>query len=334
MAISLKPTFRGPLFIVGMPRSGTKLMRALLNQHPQINLTLAESHFIPYFLKKFGNPPPFRRREDLDPFVREFLQTTFFSTMKKAGYALDASTFLQNVDYTAWGSIFEHVFRRFGSKKESSGRIWGDKTPGYINHLPLLKTLFPEARFLHMIRDPRDYCLSVRKSFAKSIYRAAYRWRQGIENAHRYGTGLGLDYKEVRYERLLEKPILTMIDVASFLGVAYDDRMVNLASAPEDLGDAKGHSRILTNNKRKYRTQLSPDEIKRIEEIVCDVAKSVGYDLENTVKSRSLHPFALGILKLHDGVASLKHHAGAEKGLRRGARRLFQHYTKSSWRGI
>jgi len=326
--------FYGPMFIVGMPRSGTKLMRALLNQHPQINLTLAESHFIPYFLKRFGNPPPFRGREDLEPFVRELLKTPFFSTMRKAGYTLDEPTFLQSVDYTRWSPIFEHVFRHFGSKGATSGTIWGDKTPGYINHVPLLKALFPEAKFLHMIRDPRDYCLSVRKSFAKSIYRAAYRWRQGVENAHRCGARLGQDYKEVRYELLLENPVSTMRDVASFLGVSYDARMVNLASAPEDLGDAKGHSKILTKNKGKYRTQLSSQEIKRIEELVGDVAKSAGYHLENDVARRSLNSFTLGILKLHDGVASLRHHVAAERELTKGVKRLFHHYTKSSWRVV
>ena len=275
--------FYGPVFIVGMPRSGTKLMRALLNQHPRINLTLAESHFIPYSLKKFGDPPPFRSREDLTPFMRGLQQTAFFSTMSKAGYTLDQSTFLQNVDYTTWSAIFEHVFRHFGSKRATIDTIWGDKTPGYINHMPLLKAVFPNAKFLHVIRDHRDYCLSVRKSFAKSVYRAAVRW-------------------------------------------------LNLASAPEDLGDAKGHSTILTNNKNKYLTQLSSQEIKRIEEIVCDVAKSVGYRLENNVVHRSLNSLTLRILKLHDGVASLIHHIKAERDLTKGVMRLFHHYTKSSWR--
>jgi hypothetical protein len=326
--------FCGPLFIIGMPRSGTKLMRALLNQHPQINLTLAESHFIPYFVKKFGNPPPFRVRKDLKPVIRELQQTAFFSTMSNAGYALDGSRFLHDVDYTKWSTIFEHVFRHFGSKREAVATIWGDKTPGYINHMPLLKELFPEAKFLHIVRDPRDYCLSVRKSFKKSIYRAAVRWRQGVGNAHRYGRRLGQDYLEIPYERLLEEPVLTMRQVSSFLGVPYDDTLVNLASAPEDLGDAKGHNKIVAHNNNKYRAQLSSHEIRRIEEIVCEVAKSIGYDLDNPVVYKPLNLLTLGILKLHDGVASLRHHVVAEGEVAKGTKRFFHHYTRSSWRGV
>jgi hypothetical protein len=327
-------SFCGPLFIVGMPRSGTKLVRALLNQHPQINLTLAESHFIPYFVKKFGNPPPFRSRAALQPFVRELQQTAFFSTMSKAGSALDPSTFLQNVDYTTWSAIFEEVFRHFGSKRATADTVWGDKTPGYINHLLLLKDLFPSAKFLHVVRDPRDYCLSIRKSFKKSIYRAAVRWQQGVGKAHRYGARLGEDYREMRYELLLEQPTVTMSEVSSFIGVPYDDRIVDLASAPEDLGDAKGHSEIVRNNKGKYLNQLSSVEIMRIEEIVCDVAESVGYRLDSIAAHKPLNPMSLAILKLRDGIASLRHHVVAEGQFSRGAQHFFHHYLRSSWRGI
>lgn len=327
-------TFCGPLFIVGMPRSGTKLVRALLNQHPSISLTLAESHFIPYFIKKFGNPPPFGSRAEMAPLLRELRQTAFFSTMQRAGYEFDESSFGADVVCNSWSAIFEQIFRHFGDKKDARDAIWGDKTPGYINHLPLLKRVFPHAKFMHVIRDPRDYCLSVRKSFAKSIYRAAHRWRHGVANAHKYGSMLGSDYHEMHYEMLLEKPVSTMKDAASFLNIAYDDRLVDLVSAPEDLGDAKGHRKIVTDNKKKYRTQLAAYEIKRIEEIVCDVAKSVGYRLENNVSHRALYSVTLRMLKLHDGVASLRHHVGAEGELTKGARRFVHHYFMSSWRGV
>jgi Sulfotransferase family len=330
----MSSSFRGPIFIIGMPRSGTKLIRALLNQHPQINLTLAESHFIPYFVRKFGNPPPFQVRDDLNAFMRELQQTSFLATMRKAGYTLDEGTFLQNIDYTTWSGIFEPVLRHFGSKRETRDTIWGDKTPGYINHMPLLKALFPDAKFLHIIRDPRDYCLSVRKSFRKSIYRAAFRWRLSVENARKYGVRLGDDYMEVRYESLLETPVSVMTQVASFLKVPYDDALVSLASPSEQVGDAKGQIQIVKDNKSKYLTHFSRQEVKRIEEIVCDVAKSAGYHLMNDVVQDNMNPFTLGVLKLYDGVASLRYHIAVEGEFTAGAKRLFHHYTKSSWRAI
>jgi len=54
-----KSNFFGPLFIIGMPRSGTKLLRDLMNQNPKIGIPAAETHFIPFMIKKFGDPPNF-----------------------------------------------------------------------------------------------------------------------------------------------------------------------------------------------------------------------------------------------------------------------------------
>ena len=148
--------FLGPLFVIGMPRSGTKLMRALLNQHPSISLTLAESHFIPFFVKKFSDSRRLDSRKERERFIKTLQRTAFYSTMRKLGYSLDVIHFFDNIDIASWNTVFEHVFRHFGDEKSSPLTIWGDKTPGYINHIPFLKSIFPTARFIHMIRDPRD----------------------------------------------------------------------------------------------------------------------------------------------------------------------------------
>ncbi len=170
--------FRGPLFVVGFPRSDTKLMRALLNLHPQVSLTLAESQFIPYFLKTFGGHPALYEPARLNCFLNAFRGSTFYQTMQKAGYGFDEKTFIESADLGSWPSIFEALLRPFGARPHCPEAIWGDKTPGYLNHLGPLKRLFPSAKFIHMIRDPRDYCLSIRESWGKHPWRAAYRWQE------------------------------------------------------------------------------------------------------------------------------------------------------------
>ncbi len=249
-----QPKFLGPVFIVGMPRSGTKLMRALLNQHPRISITLAESHFIPYFIRVFGDPPPFHTEADLRHFVNQFCRTTFFRGMHRAGYRFNTQEFLATVDRRSWPAIFEHIFRHFGSKADRPDVIWGDKTPGYINHMPLLQQLYPQAKFLHMIRDPRDYCLSVKKSWGKSLYRAAYRWKDTIETARYAGEQLGANYLEVLYEDLLYDPNQIMHTVAKFLECPYHESMVTLGKSPEDFGETKGQYGIVKDNTKNTIT--------------------------------------------------------------------------------
>jgi Sulfotransferase family len=324
--------FRGPVFIVGMPRSGTKLMRILLNQHPEISITLAESHFIPYFIRKFGNPPSLNQARQLERFVDDFLHSPFFHTMKKFGYSFDKDQFINSVEQTSWQSIFEYLFKAFGSKNPMLDMIWGDKTPGYVNHMPLLRAIFPTAKFLHMIRDPRDYCLSVKKSWGKNMYRAAHRWRITLEKARSYGEQIRNDYKEIHYEMLVSEPETTMHAAAEFLQCEFDNKMVVLGLSPEDVGDTKGKYGIVKDNTRKYLAELSNKELRRIEGIVGHVASCTGYDAEMEFSDKPLHPLALFSYKIYDGLASLTYHIKKENGLSNGAKRFVNHYRRSSWR--
>jgi hypothetical protein len=297
--------FTGPVFIVGMARSGTKLMRALLNQHPQISITLAESKFIPYFIKKFGDPPPFKNEKFVHSFINEFTKTTFYRVMKDTGYNLDKNEFIHFVDHSSWSAIFEHILVSFGPKRGIKDMIWGDKTPAYVNHMPLLKHLFPKAKFIHMIRDPRDYCPSVRKSFGMHIYSAAQRWKETMNQAHSYGSYIHNDYIEVYYEKILEDPENTMKNICTFLTRKYSDKMVQLESSHEQRGDTRGKNGIVRNNFKKYQTQFSKKEITRIEEIVCQTAISMSYVLENNVVPKPLSSLNLTALKMHDGFVRL-----------------------------
>jgi hypothetical protein len=316
-----------------MPRSGTKLMRALLNQHPSISITMAESHFIPYFVKKFGNPPAFYGKEDLDKFVKLFLQTSFYHTMNKLGFTLKKHDFVNSVIPDSWSSIFEYIFRHFSPKHEKNDVIWGDKTPGYVNHIILLKDLFPKAKFIHMLRDPRDYCLSVRKSWHKSAYRAAYRWRETIKMVQKDRVVLSeQDYIEVHYEDLLSDTKNTMYTVSDFLGCPYHPHTVKLEKSPEDVGDTKGKYGIVADNMNKYIHYFPVSKIKRIEEVVYDVATSLNYAPIYATKYEPLNILSLKYLKIYDGMASLKYHTMKADGLYKGMKRFINHYTKSSWR--
>ena len=78
---------RGPLFIAGMPRSGTKLLRDLLNQHSEISIPEVETHFIPLFIKKFSKQLIFNE-ENKKQLVDDLLNTSFYWNMKNKGYSI------------------------------------------------------------------------------------------------------------------------------------------------------------------------------------------------------------------------------------------------------
>ena len=295
-------TFSGPLYVIGMPRSGTKLMRALLNQHPQINITEAESKFIPSFVAKFGDPPRFEKANFANLLMKELSRTSFYRIMTSNGYKFDRDEFIQSVDHSSWSSIFQYILVSFGPKPITKDMIWGDKTPAYISYMPLLKHIFPQARFIHMIRDPRDFCLSFKKASGRNIYRAAQRWNDHVAQARAYGDTIQNDYMEVYYEELIDSPETIMKEVCHFLDCAYSDDILQLESSHEKGGDTKGQRGIISGNTKKFLTEFSEKQIRRIEEIVCQTAQSNNYILENHVTPRPVGAFSLAIYRIYDGV--------------------------------
>jgi hypothetical protein len=324
--------FLGPVFIVGMPRSGTTLMRALLNHHPRVSLALTESHFIPYFMRTFGDPPPFQTPANVELFIERFHQTVFFQNLSKHGYTLHAEDLYQGANLESWASIFECILRRFSPKPDRADAIWGDKTPGYLQHMPLLKRLYPQAKFLHLLRDPRDYCLSARQSWGKSIYRAAHRWQATLSDARRIGKSFNHAYLEVTYESLLADTEHVMGRIADFLECDYHQSMAQIGLSPEDTGSTTGKYGIVKDNVKKYRQHLSTKEIRRIEEIVCNCVAELDYPMENKVTYRPLSKWELLVYKLYDGLPTLQHHIYLSPSVFKGVKRLFNHYLKSSWR--
>jgi hypothetical protein len=315
-----KHLFRGPLFIVGMSRSGTKLLRDLLNQHPRIALPFEESHFIPHFVSRFGNPPSFSHPKEL---YRALSKTTFFWNMQQQGIILPEDVFSDSVDIDSWASIFQFILKFYARQEESANFIWGDKTPSYLEHIDLLHDLYPQARFLHIIRDPRDRSLSVNKTWGKHIYRAADEWRHKLQVARATGQSLKESYKEVHYEDLLSMPEKTLRDICGFLECEFFVRILTLNKSSEYLGDARGQTKIIYDNQRKYLEQLSPAAIQRIEEIVYPVAKNVGYELTFANEFKPMGALQIELSRIYDVGVALRFHIG-EKGLLQGIRYFCQ----------
>lgn len=234
--------FKGPLFIVGMPRSGTKLLRDLLNQHPKINIPEVETHFLPFFIKKFGLNASFDVTLKTQLFDA-FYDTSFYWNISNSDKKGKPEFEKRKEQVNNWNDFVYLVFNCFGPKGYQEEVIHGDKTPGYINHIPLLKSICPDAKFIHIIRDPRDYCLSVKNIWNKNMYRAAATWTDTMESIDKQALS-GTDYyTEIAYEALINDVEGSMKSLVSFIGIPFDPGMTQLTKTAENYGDAKvsGH---------------------------------------------------------------------------------------------
>jgi len=322
--------FAGPLFIVGYPRSGTKLIRDLLNRSPDVGIPLEESHFIPALTLDRAHPPRFSDEGWRKRLLEDLRTTPFFWNHARRGVRMPDSEFLREPFPPDWSGLFERILRYYAPGERGAGFIWGDKTPGYVRHMDLLHRLYPAARFIHILRHPCECSLSARSAWGRTLVRAATAWQEDVSHGRSIGVGLGEAYKEIRYEELTTSPEVVLSDVCNFVGIQYSVSMLTLTMSSDPWGKARGAKKILSNNTRKYRTELSEATIQRLEEITFPLAIELGYLPEFATTYRPASALELRILRPVDAAASLRFHM-RDKGWIAGTKYTILHHRWSSF---
>ncbi len=244
----------GPVFVVGMWRSGTSLFYALLNQHSQVKLMYEDELPLlwPLFLGgrgksdwrerwEFWNQAPSRHKlkvEDLPAEVsglREACEATWDL------YAGDAT-------------------------------IRGSKSPNFFDCLPRLADAFPDAKFIVIWRDPTDVCRSVVRAQSDSFFARrgmVLRALLGCRDLKRgYDTLIarGAQVYPVQYEDLVHDPAAVMQGVCSFLDIEFERRMVSLRGADRSAIYDGGHHQLVNSEKivaAKKKPEVLPEDIRR-----------------------------------------------------------------------
>ncbi|WJW75302.1 sulfotransferase [Thiohalobacter sp. IOR34] len=309
--------FGGPLFIVGMPRSGTKLLRDLLNRHPRIAIPDVETMIFPYLVKNWHGFSGLEQEAGFHEFYVRMARHFFFEYLRKRGEALAEDEWRSYIKEYSPAGVFEALVRAVTKNPQGGNIIWGDKSPSYIEYIEVIAAQYPTARFVHIVRDVRDYCLSINKAWGKNKYRAAYRWRRGVAKARRAGQQVNDRYMEVYYESLLEDPPGQLGRICDFLGIDFVSEMGSLDAPSENLGDARGAVGIIQGNKNKYLRALRKIEIKKIEEFGFEGMKLYGYQPIYASQAREVSGLQRRLWHLQDGL-SLAKAVAREHGLLRG----------------
>ena len=312
------------IFLTGLPRSGTKLLRDLLNGHSQISIPQVETVMIPYLVKKFGLDCDLNDQNEYQGLVTAVKQTPFFRRYQSRDLEFDFDGFRHSNSTISWSLFFEKLIAFYGPKPCNDNTIIGDKTPGYIDHTDLLLSIWPNARIIHIVRDPRDYVCSVRKVWSKNIFRAAGRWNDTMVRLNKKENLHNENLHTIYYEDLLDNPQAELGKVCEFLGIAFEENMLVLEASHEQYGEAKGQTKVVHSNKNKYKEILSPEQVRHVEELVYNGAKLHNYELTNSnINARDISKLEMKKYKLLDGIGALNFHV-REKGLIEGTRYFLQ----------
>jgi len=181
-----------PIFVVGCPRSGTTLIRVILDSHPNICCG-PETHLV-------KNMENFREK------ISERWKML-------APYGVKEQAMNQKIKEILL--LFMNQYIKSKGKKR-----WGEKTPDNIFHVDFIDELFPDCQFINIIRDGRDVVCSYKKRWgSKTIFLAIKNWNKSIELTYRYRTKFNEDrYMEIRYEELVTNPERETKKMMQFLG--------------------------------------------------------------------------------------------------------------------
>jgi hypothetical protein len=210
--------------------------------------------------------------------------------------------------------VFQEYANSYGKPR------YADKTPSYVQHIPLLAALFPDARFVHVIRDGRDVALSFRRlPFGPdTLDEAALFWRSRTLTGRRAGAALGPQrYFEVHYEDLAREPEKHLQQICEFVDIPYDPAMLRFNEHADRLmatGVPGAHERLASPPAlaaRTWRDQLNRSQIRRFEVLAGDALTSFGYEVTSD-RPHQLHRSAARVV----GRASA-YRAAARRRLRR-----------------
>jgi hypothetical protein len=288
-------TGTGPcVFIVGCPRSGTTLLRMMLHSHPDLAIP-PESHFIPLAYSV-------RSRYltnglwDVERLAGIILRTTRFrewmvpeERVLKRIRALETPTF---------ADVMESFFLAYADGYDKPR--WGDKTPGYSLEIPTLSQLFPQARFVHVVRDGRNVAMSLCEIIPRmSLVEAAAAWSLRVRKGREDGRKLGdKRYMELRYEALVRDPEVVLREVCEFLDLAYRSEMLDFAglvreSIPErERGIHRNLVKPLTEGLRDWRVDMATGQVALIEAVAGRQLAEFGYERRFRRIPMSIRPLA------------------------------------------
>jgi protein-tyrosine sulfotransferase len=273
-----------PFFIVGSGRSGTTLLRRMLQASPDLHVP-PEVEVLGQVIKRYRQSRGRPWRDIVHLVLSQFEFHEHFATFDMALGPLARELEALPRNERSLARILDAFYRFHARSQGRTPRFWGDKTPLNTYFLDRIHQVFPDMRIVHMLRDGGDVVRSfVATGVIPDLGEAADRWVTAVKLARRYGDKHPSRFLETRYETLVAEPERTIREVVAHLGVDFVPAMLRSEELAHTLGDVprQAHHEGVTkplsaDSVGKGRKDLSPTDRARISPLLDPVLEQFGY---------------------------------------------------------
>jgi hypothetical protein len=274
------PSFARPIFIVGANRSGTTLLRLMLNAHSRI----AVPEELGYFRSHYKDVPLTRwAAPNLSPDAYTALVRSFVERAAALHPELDPDRLCRCILDGSPADLRRPYEAVLAAWTRLNGKArWGEKTPGNLFYVDVIQAMFPDACFLYMVRDPRAGVTSMQGAefFPDDvIFNAMIRRKHAEVGLHLLRTHVAPErWTTVRYEDLVARPEAELRRICAVVGEAYEPGMLQYhqtaAAYMKDEAAASFNAAatrpVTTDRVDRWRRVLSDREVALVETVCAD----------------------------------------------------------------
>ncbi len=274
-----------PIFMIGTQRSGSNLLRLMINQLPEI----AAPH-PPHILQRMMPLVPgygdLTVDENFFQLVEDVCRLVELNPVPWEGVTLDRRDVARRCRERSLAAVHGAVYDTCADAK--GAKTWCCKSLANINYTAQIEAYFKEPRYIYLYRDGRDVAVSFHKAVVgeKHFYHIAKDWAATQELALRLRREIPPSrFLSVAYERLIEDPEKAARGICGFLGLAYRESMLDYHNTEEAKRAASSSdlwqnvtNPVMTSNSRKYLSAMTGEDIRIFESVAGPQLDALGYE--------------------------------------------------------
>lgn len=291
-------------FIFGRPRSGTTLLRTLFDAHPNVKIPPEYPIFL-NLCQRFGHVKTWDEQA-IRAFIEHIQQKNIYTFWTFEGLNIDKALFLKKLlsekEPLTLATLMKKVNLEAASVFPKKEIRWiGDKNPVYTIFMKRFMTIFPDSKYIFLVRDYRDNFVSMKKfEFeAPNALIQGYRWKYVTRMFLKFRSADPKRFFLVRYEDLVEKKEETFADLCRFLEIPFDPGVFDFRLKKEAMYKVYSSEviekyqksllePITTGKIGKWKTELTRDQIRKLDFMAGKVAGLLGYERRYAGRSPGL----------------------------------------------